>query len=199
MSSIYSTKDAFDLYVYYLAMKRHFTSTYDFIKYNGKVKANSHSFETRKDKFFFYKLSKNSNAKELIFANILSDPNVWVGDLVEDKAKDVYLAWRKKIDSLSYVFRSDLGELDQDDPNSDILTTGEHPRLLKLYMMNRVSIETLIILDDMMKIFRYWDKNISDTILYPDINRMCKKYRPFLDYDKDKMRKIVLDKFANTL
>lgn len=198
MSSMYSTREAFDLYVYYLALKRHFTSNYDFVKYNGKVKANATSFETRKDKFFFYKLSKDSDAKEIIFANILANPNIWVGDLLEEKARDVYVAWRKKIDSLSYVFRTDLGELDFNDPKTDIMTTGEHPRLLKLYMMNRVSAETLVILDDLMSIFRYWDQNISDTILYPDINRMCKNYRPFLDYDKAKMKKIVLDKFANT-
>lgn len=198
MSSVYSTRDAFELYVYYLALKRHFTSSYDFIKYNGKVNANINSFETRKDKFFFFKLSKDENAKEMIFANLLADPNMWIGDMLEEKAKDVYFTWRKKIDSLSYVFRTELGELDFNDPKSDIMTTGEHPRLLKLYMMKRVGEETLIILDDFMSIFRYWDQNISDTILYPDINRKCKNYRPFLDYDKAKMRKIVLDKFANT-
>ena len=198
MSSLYSTRDAFELYVYYLALKRHFTSSYDFIKYNGKVNANINSFETRKDKFFFFKLSKDENAKEMIFANLLADPNMWIGDMLEEKAKDVYFTWRKKIDSLSYVFRTELGELDFNDPKSDIMTTGDHPRLLKLYMMKRVGEETLIILDDFMSIFRYWDQNISDTILYPDINRKCKNYRPFLDYDKAKMRKIVLDKFANT-
>ena len=58
MTKLYSTRDAYDIYVYYLAMKRHFTSNYDFKQYNGKVKANVMSFENRKDKFFFYKLSK---------------------------------------------------------------------------------------------------------------------------------------------
>lgn len=197
MNSIYTTKDAFELYVYYVALKRHFTSSYDFIKYNGKIKANSHSFETRKDKFFFYKLSRLSEGKDIIFANILDSPNVWIGDLLEEKAKDVYIGWRKRIDSLSYVFRTDLSELNEDDPNQDILTKGDHPRLLRLYMMNRVNIETLIILDDLMNIFSYWNKNIRDNILWPDIYSKCKKYKPFINYDKEKMRKIVLDKYKN--
>jgi hypothetical protein len=195
--SIYSTKDAFDLYVYYLALKRHFTSNYDFFKYNGKVKANAMSFENRKDKFFFYKLTKYPNPKDHILANVVENPDVWIGDLLEDKAKDVYDQWLKIRESLSYTFRTDLGKLDYDDPNKDIMTLGEHPNLLKLYMQGQFHIESLIILDGLMKIFSYWDKNIHDTILWPDINRKCRNYKPFLQYEKSKMRKIVLDKYKH--
>ena len=195
--SIYSTKDAFDLYVYYLALKRHFTSNYDFFKYNGKVKANAMSFENRKDKFFFYKLTKYPNPKDHILANVVENPDVWIGDLLEDKAKDVYDKWLKIRESLSYTFRTDLGKLDYDDPNRDIMTSGEHPNLLKLYMQGQFHIESLIILDGLMKIFSYWDKNIQDTILWPDINRKCRNYKPFLQYEKSKMRKIVLDKYKH--
>lgn len=197
MKKLYSTREAFDTYVYYLALKRHFTSSYDFFKYNGKVKANAHSFETRNDKFHFYRLSKMPEAKELILANMITNPKIWVGDLLDDKARDVYNDWKKRKESLGYVFRQDLSELNEDDPNSDILTNGDHPRLLKLYMRKQIHIETLIILDDMMKIFSYWDKNIKDTIVYPDINNTVKKYKPFLEYDKAKMKKIVLDKYKH--
>lgn len=197
MKKLYSTREAFDVYVYYLALKRHFTSNYDFFKYNGKVKANAHSFETRNDKFHFYRLSKMPEAKDLILANILANPKIWVGDLLDDKAKDVYNDWKKRKESLGYIFRQDLSELNEDDPNSDILTNGDHPRLLKLYMRKQIHIETLIILDDLMKIFSYWDKNIKDTIVYPDINKLCRDYKPFLEYDKAKMKKIVLDKYKH--
>lgn len=195
--SIYSTKDAFDLYVYYLALKRHFTSNYDFFKYNGKVKANAMSFENRKDKFFFYKLTKYPNPKDHILANIIDSPDVWIGDLLEDKAKDIYDQWLKIKESLSYTFRTDLGKLDYDDPNKDIMTSGEHPNLLKLYLQGQFHIESLIILDGLMEIFSYWDKNIQDTIIWPDINRKCMNYKPFLQYEKSKMRKIVLDRIKH--
>lgn len=195
--SIYSTKDAFDLYVYYLALKRHFTSNYDFFKYNGKVKANAMSFENRKDKFFFYKLTKYPNPKDHILANIIDSPDVWIGDLLEDKAKDIYDQWLKIKESLSYTFRTDLGKLDYDDPNKDIMTSGEHPNLLKLYLQGQFHIESLIILDGLMEIFSYWDKNIQDTIIWPDINSKCMNYKPFLQYEKSKMRKIVLDRIKH--
>lgn len=192
---VYSTKDAFDIYIYYLAVKRHFTSSYDFFKYNGKVNANSHSFENRKDKFHFYKLSKMTEAKDLILANLLENPKTWAGDLIEPKAKDIYQSWSKKQQSLGYVFRNDISNLNFDDPNKDLLTQGEHPNLLKMYIADKICIETLIILDDLLNFFPYWDKKIEDKILWPDINNRVRKYKPFLNYEKSKMRKILLDKY----
>jgi hypothetical protein len=194
---LYSTQDAFDIYVYYLALKRHFTSSYDFFKYNGKVKANSMSFENRKDKFFFYKLSKKRDSREYILANMLVKPNVWAGDLVDDKAEQVYSEWCKRKQSLTYQFKSDIVELDDEDFNSNfIVENGQHPRVLKLYNMNRISLETLVILCDITGCLSYWEKNIKDTIVFPDINRLVKKYYPFMEYDKAKMKKILLDKYA---
>ena len=60
-----ATVEPYDAYVKYLAMKSHFTDKkYDYIKYNGKVKAWRTTFETRRDKYFFYKLSKQKNPEE---------------------------------------------------------------------------------------------------------------------------------------
>lgn len=193
---LYSTRDAFDVYVYYLALKRHFTSSYDYFKYNGKVKANAMSFENRKDKFFFYKLSKKKDSKDYILANLIVNPNVWAGDLVDDKAETIYNEWLKRKQSLTYQFKSDILELDDEDFNSNfIVENGQHPKVLKLYNMNRISLETLVILCDITGCQKYWEKTIQDTIVFPDINRLVKKYSPFLEYDKQKMKQILLDNF----
>ena len=196
--SMYSTTDAFDIYVYYLALKRHFTSNYDFFKYNGKVKANAMSFENRKDKFFFYKLSKKKEAKDIILANMLANPNAWAGELLDDKAESIYKEWIKRKQSLTYQFKSDIINLDDDFNNNFVVHDGQHPRLLKLYMMNDISLETLVMICDITNCIGHWEKNISDTIVFPDINKLVRKYRPFLDYDKPKMRKILLDKYNET-
>lgn len=194
MTKLYSTKDAFELYIYYLALKRHFTSDYDFFKYGGKVKADINSFERRKDKFFFYKLSKKKEAKDIILANMVEDPSLWIGDIFEDKFEARYLDWLKRKQTLTYSFKREISQL-ADDIESDIITEdGQYPKLLRLYLTKNISVETLIILNDVIKFFGYWNKNISDNILWPDINKKCKNYRPFLEYDFDKMRKIVLDK-----
>tara|TARA_Y100000389_G_C17415442_1_gene493414 strand:+ start:923 stop:1516 length:594 start_codon:yes stop_codon:yes gene_type:complete len=196
--TMYSTTDAFDIYVYYLALKRHFTSNYDFFKYNGKVKANAMSFENRKDKFFFYKLSKKKEAKDIILANMLANPNAWAGELLDDKAESIYKEWIKRKQSLTYQFKSDIINLDDDFNDNFVVHDGQHPRLLKLYMMNDISLETLVMICDITNCIGHWEKNISDTIVFPDINKLVRKYRPFLDYDKQKMRKILLDKYIET-
>lgn len=193
--SLYSTNDAFNIYVYYLALKRHFTSSYDYFKYNGKVKANAMSFENRKDKFFFYKLSKKKEAKDIILANMLANPNAWAGELLDDKAESIYKDWAKRKQSLTYEFKSDIVNMDDDFNLNFYVENGQHPRLLKLYMMNRISLETLVILCDITGCMKYWEKNISDNIVFPDINTLVRKYQPFLEYDKAKMRKILLDKY----
>ena len=196
--SIYSTKDAFNLYVYYLALKKHFTSNYDFIKYNGKVKASQDSFENRKDKYHFYKLSKREDAKNFILANMLHDPGLWIGNLFNEDADQIYNDWKKKQESLSYYFKQDINKLDDDFDSNLISDDGQHPKLLRLYLSKQINIETLIMINEVTKVFDYWDKKLVDKILWPDIKNKCIKYKPFLSFDKTKYKAILIDTFRNT-
>lgn len=195
--SVYSTQAAYDIYVYYLALKRHFTTDYDFFKYNGKVKASQQAFENRKDKFQFYKLSKRKDAKEFILANMIYEPTLWIGDLLDnEKAEEVFVEWTRKQQALSYVFDTDLTELNPDFNSNLVVEDGQYPRLLQLYNMKRVNVETLVIIDDLVKNFRYWERNISDPIIFPQIKRTVEKVRPFISYDKAKMRQLLMKKFS---
>lgn len=197
--AVYSTQAAFEIYIYYLALKRHFTTDYDFFKYNGKVKASQQAFENRKDKFQFYKLSKRKDAKEFILANMIYEPTLWIGDLLDnEKAEEVFTEWTKRQQTLSYVFKNDLSELN-DDFNSNLLVNdGQHPRLLQLYNMRRVNVETLVIIDDLVHNFSYWERKIADPIIFPSINKFVGKVRPFIRYDKSKMKAILLDRFSQS-
>lgn len=195
--SVYSTQAAYDIYVYYLALKRHFTTDYDFFKYNGKVKASQQAFENRKDKFQFYKLSKRKDAKEFILANMIYEPTLWIGDLLDnEKAEEVFVEWTRKQQALSYVFDTDLTELNPDFNSNLVVEDGQYPRLLQLYNMKRVNVETLVIIDDLVKNFRYWERNISDPIIFPQIKRTVEKVRPFISYDRPKMRQLLMKKFS---
>ena len=193
--SLYDKQKAYEIYKYYIALKQHFNSNYDYFKYNGKVNVSEMSFENRKDKFFFYKLSKKSEAKDIILANALDNPKFWAGDLLEDKAISTYKEWLKRKQSLTYQFKSDLSELDEDFNANILVSNGQNPKLFQLYMMKRICLETVVILCEMTNCQPYWEKNVVDRIIFPDINTLIKKYSPFLEYDKEKMRKILLDKY----
>ena len=194
--SLYNTKDAYEMYVYYLALKRHFTSSYDYHKYNGKINASIRSFETRKDKFFFYKLSKRSDAKDFILSNIVNNPKIWIGDMLSDNGEQVFTEWTRRQQSLSYIFKSELGKLDEDFDSNLITKDGQHPKLLRLHTSGNISKETLIIIDDLTNVFSYWSKKILDNIIFPDILNICSKYKPFLNYDKSKMKQILVAQFT---
>ena len=95
----------FEVYRTYLALKNHFTKkNYDFVKYNGKVRANEKSFEQRLDRYFFKKLAVKYNDNEIIeyfIANFIEDPKGYIKSFSVDN----YTKWKHKKESLRYKFK----------------------------------------------------------------------------------------------
>jgi hypothetical protein len=198
MNPNYATEDAFRTYVDYLALKRHFTTkTYDYHKYNGKVKASFESFQTRKDAFFFHKLSQNQNRHKLLLANIVQNPNMWVGDLFEQTAEDVYLAWKKRIDGLTYQFQQDLKLLDDDYKSNFLVKEGQHPKLMSLFLQRKVSLETFTIITNLSNVLAYWDETVVDKVVAGDKILLSRKYFPFLEIDRKKFSSIIKNHLEN--
>ena len=177
--------EPFEAYKKYLALKQHFTrDSYDYFKYNGKVNAKSTSFDVRKDKYMFYKLSKKKDVEGYLIANMLNSDKSWIGDLLSSESEEVYINWLKRQESLSYVFQNDLSKLD-DDMNLNFKSKdGEYPLALVLYFRNEICLETLIIINEILNIFKHWNKTIKDTVVWPDIFKKCQKYQSFLKFDK---------------
>ncbi len=196
MLTNYATKESFATYVDYLALKKHFTSdSYDYKKYNGKVKASFDKFQTRNDVFFFYKLSKKKDSHHILLSNLLKNPNAWIRDLCEEPAFEVYLNWKKKIDSLNYQFMSDLKKLKEDYKENFTVIGGQHPYLMSLLLQKQITIETFTILTNMSNVFSYWEHEIVDKFIAKDIIKLSKKYYGFLDIDDKKYKEIVKSSF----
>jgi len=188
--------DALAAYKTYIALKNHFNSkTYDYFKYNGRTRASSKAFEKRSDRYFFHKLSKHSDCINYLASNFL-EGDCWVGDLVnEQSAEKNYRAWKKRIESLSYIFSNDLDKLDSDFNSNFLVNDGQHPKLLKLYLRKDISPETILILNDLLNFFKVWNRKIEDTVIWPSVFLKLKKYRPFFTVDLEKYKQLVLDKF----
>jgi hypothetical protein len=43
---------------------------------------------------------------------------------------------------------------------------------------------------------RSWNKKISDPVVWPEVYRKIKKYKPFVNFDQQKVKKLVVDKFT---
>ena len=183
----YATKESFDVYLKYLALKRHFTTeSYDFHKYHGEVKASYDSFQTRKDAYFFYKLSKTRHWSDLMIANMIKDPNIWVRDLCEDSAEQTYAEWKRKTDGLTHHFNGELKKLKPNLQDNFVVPNGGHPHIVSLLLRNQISLEFFTILTHITNVFPYWKQQMEYDVVVQDIIKMASKYYPFLNIDKKK-------------
>ena len=184
-----------DAYLMYCAMKAHFDkSDYDFVKYNGKSKVSRDSFYKRNDRIFFVKLTKKYKSKQdiqdYLLANFLIHPKGWVGKFDEDN----YVNWKKKIQSLSYTFKSEIEPI----LDSKLIAVSEntHPKLLKEYLGKRVSLESMIILDSILQFHKVWNVKLEEDYAWKDVYKLMNNYNSFLKFDT-KSFKLILKGLMN--
>ena len=179
-----------DAYLMYCAMKAHFDkSDYDFIKYNGKSKVSWDSFYNRNDRIFFVKLTRKHKSKQdiqdYLLANFLIHPKGWVGKFDENN----YTEWKKKIQSLTYTFKSEIEPIM--DKNLVAVSKNKHPKLLKEYLGKRVSLETLVILDNILSFHKEWNTKLVDDYVWKDVYKLMNDYKSFLKFDTNNFKLIL--------
>lgn len=191
---------AFDTYQMFLALKNHFTQkSYDFFKYHGKTNASQESFLARRDKYQFQKLCRlkpDNEMRDFIVANLLESDNIWVGDLLDSEAEDKYRQYLKRKQSITYMFTNDIDILLSELPNPKdwFDCSDDLPPIMSLAMNNTISLETFVILNDFVGFIDKFDKKMADDFLWPKFSIKARKFRPFVEYDRDKIKKILKEK-----
>ena len=193
--------NGFEIYKVYLAVKLHFTSknqSYDFHKHGGRTTARLETFTKRRDRYFFHKLSQSyddTNAVDYFVSNFVTNTNLWVGDIIGNSGDENYREWSKRIEALHYYYEQDIDYLLErmsanDMSFDDIFTVqnGQHPPILKMVLSKRISIETFVILEDLLSFSERLNKEISETVLWPKLYDRIVRYRPFLHYNITKYR-----------
>jgi len=202
--------NALEVYTAYLAIKQHFSdSTYDYVKYCGKIYVNKMKFETKNlgwDKTFCEKLAIRFKGKpndlEKYFVSTLSQhPYYVIRDLTGCEAEENYMNWKARQESLSYNFQQDVIKVGEQYQGSfDELFScpnGQHPFLLDMYTISEIAIETLIGFDILLGCFNRWNKEIDDPIIWPSIYTYCQRYRPFMRVDEQRLKKILKEEFVS--
>ena len=191
--------EPFESYRYYQALKLHFESdSYDATKYNYKTSAKPQSFWKRKDKLFFTKVGRKFKKPiDLInfyVANFVNDVK-WVGEMLED---DSYDKWQKKIQSISYMFEQDLYKLSEHvDTFDELFNIDVHPFVVTKFLEEEINLETVVIINKLTGFMNKADREITETIVWPDVSKKIRKYGPFINVDMNKMKKIVLKVFTS--
>ena len=189
---------AFECYKEYVCLKNHFTRpSYDYHKYNGKSRLNIKSFEARKDKLFFQKVAKHPDPSNYILSNLVENPKLWIKEIAFSlSAEEVYKNWSKRQQSLMYLFKEELSKLNEDFDSNFKVEDQTHPYVIKLFLRKELSLETMVLLVDLVKCTAYWAKRFEYDPTVEDVLNKIMKYRPFLNYDREKVKNIVLDKFS---
>lgn len=186
----------FDTYKTYLGLKNHFTkNVYDYHKYCGKSRCSIQSFYKRKDRFWFEKLSRQREDAEVVdffVANFVScnDPqSLWIGEMIRE-GEVRYTSWQKKVQSLSYLFKTESEELFDNRFDEVFDCSSGHPILLKRFLVGKVSLETLVIYDKIFSFVSRFDKKLKDPV-WESVSMKIKKYTPFLHIDVFHYKKIL--------
>ena len=188
---------SFEVYQIYMGLKLHFTSeNYDYFKYGGKTRVNIDKFYQRRNiVHFFEKLKTKYKPQQLIeyFASnfILGKTDIF---LIGEDGDDVYTEWKRRIQSMAYIFQQDinilLAKVDHFDDLFKI-DDGRNPVILKSYYHDDITIETFVILQNILGFFKQFDSELNDDIVWPDKKLLCSKYSIFLNMDTKKYLKIL--------
>lgn len=187
----------FDAYTQYLSLKNHFSKDkYDYHKYGGKSKASIESFNKRKDKYWFEKLSRQKSDEEIknfYIANLVEadDPNtLWIGNVIRF-GETSYKEWVKRQQSLQYIFTQQSQEMLSSSNLEELFDCSrQHPPILKMFLSGKIDIETLVIWDKIFLFRNNFDKKLLDPI-WESVSMKIKKYTPFLNIVVFKYRKIL--------
>lgn len=195
--------NGFEAYKTYLGLKLHFSQpSYDFSKYNGKVKASVSSYNNRKDRLFFERLSTQKKDQEIIdffvsnFTSLDDPSRLWIGDIIRSGNSN-YLEWQKRIQSLSYIFEQEIKNVFEGNNFLDFIEVkgNKHPKIFREYLARNLSLETMVILDKILHLTDKFDKVLIDPVWEVNSNKI-KKYSNLLQVDvqkyKDIIRKVLL-------
>jgi hypothetical protein len=178
-----------DVYIMYCAMKAHFSKTdYDFNKYGGKTKVSRDSFFKRKDRHFFVKLSRKYKTtieiKNYYISNFIKDKRGYIANFSDDN----YKSWLLKRSGFFEQFVIELSPYIKEFQPLFEVEGNNHPKLLKEFLGSRVSLETMIVLDELVEYGKNWDKLLEGDIIWIDLKKLMENYKGFLTINKNLYR-----------
>lgn len=183
------TMEPIDVYIMYCAMKAHFSrKDYDFFKYGGKTKVSRDSFWKRKDRFFFVKLSKKYKTeieiRNYLVSNFIKDKSGYIANFSEEN----YNSWLLRRSGFFEQFVIEMKPFIKEFEPLFEVKGSSHPKLLKEFLGSRVSLETMLVLDELVSFSKKWDKQLEDDIVWVDLKKLMKNYKGFLTINKNRYR-----------
>ena len=174
------TKQGYETYKMYLAMQRHFSTSYDFFKYHGKVKASVETYQKRSDVFSFEKLCNlvdQDDLHDFFLAHFVENPKCWIRDMNVQNLQP----FKDKFKRMKTFFKTDLETIKNEGPARMVSAKkNEIPLIHKKLMEKSINIESVVILDSIFPFIDNHSDVVEVPVVFPDHIIMLQKYRPFV-------------------
>jgi len=159
--------NGYQTYQIYQSLKLHFTSNYDAVKYNFKTAVRQDTFERRRDRYFFEKLSRKYKKENLIHyftSNLIQNPSAWIGDMSEK----VYHEYLARYDKLTYMLSQDMKLMAEKSYSFDELckpsTDKSTNPLLEALRTAEIQLESVVLVDIMVNFLNRLKSDLSDPL-----------------------------------
>jgi len=178
-----------DVYLMYCAMKAHFgKGDYDFVTYRGKTRIKRDTFYKRKDRSFFVRLARKYKTEQEItnylVSNFIRDKRGYIANFNDEN----YESWKLKRQGFFDLFEVEMKPLVEAFEDLFTVKNGQHPKLMKEFLGGRVSLETTIILDELVSYSQSWNKQLEDDIIWIDLRNLMNNYKRFLTIDQEQYK-----------
>lgn len=174
-------------YFLYVAVKNHFSKqSYDFLKYGGKTKCKTESFEKRKDKFLFYRLATKYSADDIVsfYVSQAIDGELSISSLSNNllKSQNIYKNWLKRINSIKLNYNYDLKTIALEsnyDWKNVFRCDRNFPLIFRLLVEGKITPESYSLLHKLTGFIDFCEVKMNDA-LFITSNLKYKKYVSFL-------------------
>lgn len=190
--------DGYKAYKYYLAIKLHFGSDkFNVFSNHGAVKYPRTKFDTRNDKYIFERLARKFATDREYIRFLASNFMYGNHDVVYSgsEANDNYLEYIRRKESMTKIFKDDVETIlnfIQTETDKINFTLNQLPFIISLYLSNKITLESLRIIDDRLEIIHNL-KMENQTLygMFEDSLRIVDKSRGFVKYDSMKTDPVI--------
>lgn len=177
----------FETWSIYTSLSLHFnkSNSYDAFKFNFKgPRCKRETFMSSRHRYFFEKVTKKYRYKnqiiEFFLANIL-DGNSYSSNMNDES----HSRWTARVQRMNYEFKSTMIDLANEYESFDhiIIPSNKEslPPIYSAYNQNKISLETLVILDYLVQYTKNINKFVNDPLeIVDDMTYRIIAYKPFL-------------------
>lgn len=177
--------DGFKAYKYYMALKLHFTDPrFNVFVNRGRVRGTRDKFMARNDRMIFEKLARQFDTEKEYIQYIAASLMYGHSQVVYEPSDAManYKEFLRRRQSITKIFTDDLAKII--DTGAQYNFSGQDvPDLLQLLMSKQITLETMVILNDLDAIVDKMKQNNQIVLLLGDELMRIEKSKGFIKYD----------------